>query len=416
MAGRMVVLVVLLALAGCAPSQQSLSGAVRVIGAWTGNELDAFEAVVAPFEGRTGVDVIYESTRDLRGVLDAALAAGDPPDLAGLEGPAHMRELAAHGALRDLGGILDMGQYRADVAPTFIELGTIDGRLVGVFVRSTLKGLLWYSPSVFRLGLPRTWEELQRMATQAGSAAAATWCLGLASDEASGWPGTDLIEQFLLRVSGTDAYDAWVDGRLAWDSPEVRRAFELYGQVAADAAVHGGAAGALATDFRSAGEPLFSDPPGCLFLHQGSFMPTFFEEAGHVPLSDFDFFPFPAMSADADSSVIGGGDLFGVLTDRPEAAALLRYLVSDEAQSTWVAQGGSLSVKSSVRAYPDATGRRAASLLSDADTFRFDASDLMPAALNTAFWQAVLRYTGDPASLDDVLADLEGLRVAEGSG
>ena len=58
---------------------------------------------------------------------------------------------------------------------------------------------------------------------------------------------------------------------------------------------------------------------------------------------------------------IGGGDLLGVLTDRPEADALLRYLVSDEAQSMWVAQGGgSLSVKSTVTTYPDAVTRRAA--------------------------------------------------------
>jgi alpha-glucoside transport system substrate-binding protein len=401
--------------AACTVGQQPVSGEVHVLGAWSGGEQAAFEAVVAPFEERTGVTVTYESTRDLRGVLDEAIAAGDPPDLAGLEGPAHMRDLAARGVLRDLGDVLDLGRYRADVAPTFIGLGTVDGRLVGVFVRSSVKGLIWYDPGVFRLGTPRTWDELQRMATQAAASAAAEWCVGLESEEASGWPGTDLIEQFLIRGSGVGAYDAWVDGSLAWTSREVHDAFELYGQVVADAAVFGGVEGALRTDFREAGDPLFAEPPGCLFLHQGSFMPPYFP-SGETPGTDYDFFPFPRLGDEAPGAVIGGGDLFGVLTDSPAAASVMRYLVTDEAQTTWVAQGGSLSVKTSVTDYPDPVSRRAAGLLTRAEPFRFDASDQMPGELNAAFWQAVLSVSQDQSRLDDLLAELEATRVGGGPG
>jgi alpha-glucoside transport system substrate-binding protein len=180
--------------------------------------------------------------------------------------------------------------------------------------------------------------------------------------------------------------------------------------VAADGAVYGGVEAALATDFRVAGEPLFRRPPGCLFLHQGSFMPAFFAEAGHAAVTDVDFFAFPRLAGQAGSLAIGAGDLFGVLTDRPAAAALLRFLVSDEAQTAWVSEGGSLSVKSTVTAYPDPISRRSAVLLSGAETFRFDASDQMSAAMSEAFRQAILRYTADPASLDDVLAGLESVR------
>ena len=74
-------------------------GTVQVLGAWEGSETDNFLAVVAPFEAATGIDVIYVSTRDLRGVIDDGLANGTPPDVSGLEGPAHMAELAERGAL-----------------------------------------------------------------------------------------------------------------------------------------------------------------------------------------------------------------------------------------------------------------------------------------------------------------------------
>lgn len=403
-------LAVLFLVTGCSAPVVPLSGPVRVLGSWSGAELSAFQAVVAPFEDRTGVRVRYEVTRDLRGVLAEDIAAGSPPDIAGLEGPAHMRELAASGSLRDLHDVLDMGSYRVAVAPTFIDLGTVDRQLVGVFVRSSIKGLIWYSPHVYRLGTPQTWEELQRLALQAAPRAAAEWCVGLASEESSGWPGTDLVEQFLLRTSGSRAYDDWVAGELPWTSPELRRAFQLYGQVVADGAVYGGSAAAVATDFRTAGEALFSEPPGCLFLHQGSFMPAFFAASGQRPGRDFDFFAFPGPDDSSDGAVIGAGDMLGLLTGSPAAAELMRYLVSEEAQSLWVSQGGSLSVLAGVTEYPDDVARRAARLLTGADTFRFDASDQMSETLNAAFWQAILDVTAEPRRLDEVLGDLEAIR------
>jgi alpha-glucoside transport system substrate-binding protein len=403
-------LATLLTLSACGGSSPSLAGEVEVLGSLSGQELSAFQAVVAPWEQRTGVNVTYASTRDLRGVLAGRLADDDPPDLAGLEGPAHMRELADAGDLVDLSGVLDMGTYRSTVAPTFIDLGTVDGRLVGVFVRSSVKGLVWYNPAVFGLGTPRTWDELGRMAVQSADHAAATWCVGLESREASGWPGTDLVEQFLLREAGVDTYDRWVAGDLAWTSPEIRRAFELYGQVVADDSAYGGSAGALEMPFEEAGNPLFTDPPGCLFLHQGSFMPAYFAASGAEPGTGYDFFPFPDLGAGSGSAVIGAGDLFGLLSDAPAAAELMRYLVSDEAQALWVAQGGTLSVNAGVRDYPDPVSRRAAELLSGASVFRFDASDLMPPALNAAFWDAIVSYTADRTRLAEILARLDTTR------
>ena len=409
-----ILLVLALASASCSTGRPTLSGEVEVLGSWSGEELSAFREVVAPFEDRTGVSVTYATTRDLRGVLAGRLAEDDPPDISGLEGPAHMAELAAAGELRDLSPVLEIGAYRSRVAPTFIELGTVDGRLVGVFVRSSLKGLIWYNPSVFQLGSPRTWDELQRMAIQAGGEAAAEWCLGLESEESSGWPGTDLIEQFLLREAGVQAYDRWTAGDLPWTSPEVRRAFELFGQVTADVSVYGGSHSAVETDFREAGAPLFEDPPGCLFLHQGSFMPVFFR-AGEERRAgvDYDFFPFPALVPEAPTSVIGGGDLFGLLTDDPAAAELIRYLVSDEAQTIWAAQGGSLSVNAGVTDYADPVSRRAAELLTGADLFRFDASDRMPPTVSAAFRTAVLEFAADHARLDAILREVEAVRHAE---
>lgn len=385
-------------------------GTVTVLGSWEGPELDSFEAMVKPFEERTGIKVLYTATRDLKGVIQRGLDTNSAPDVAGLPGPGYMLDLAHKGALKDLSAAIDLGAYKRETAPAFVDLGTIDDRLVGVFIKGTVKGLLWYNPDVYRRGMPTAWSELAGLASAATTPTLHTWCVGLESGASSGWPGTDWIEDFLLRQSGPEVYDAWVGGTLAWTSPEVRRAFMAYGQIVADAAVHGGSRGALTTYFSDAGDPLFTKPPGCLFLHQASFMTTFLDAAASPPPT-YDFFPFPDIDPRYSGSLIVAGDLFGMINDTPAARALIQYLVTAEAQSIWVARGGALSGNFNVASYPNSIARREAALLAGAHIPRFDASDSMPDDMSAAFWQAVLDFTADQTRLDDILEQLDAVRL-----
>lgn len=383
---------------------------IRMVGSWTGDELRAFRTVLDVFEARTGHRVDYVETRDLRGVIQRGLDDHDPPDVSGLAGPAHLLELAKAGALENLGDAIEIAPYKAQVAPAFIELGSVDGRLVGAFIKSTVKGLIWYNPRVFRRGTPMTWDDLQRMAGEASTGDTRSWCIGLASHEASGWPGTDWIETIVLRQSGPEAYDAWVGGRLSWTSREISGAFRLFGQVVAEDSVFGGVRGALGTDFADAGRPLFTLPPGCLFLQQASFMPAFFVGDGRIPGEDFDFFPFPELAPEYAGSIVGAGDLIGLLTTKPAARELVAFLLSAEGQEAWVATGGALSVNPAVDTYPTRIAEREAAYLRSADHFRFDASDQMPSAMSDAFRHAILEYVGEPRRLDEILAGLEIIR------
>ena len=409
-------LVIGLGACGASGAEPSIAGeTISVLGSWTDQELTAFNAVLAPFEQRTGAKVAYTATRDLTGVLRRDVTAGRPPDVAGLAGPADMAALARDGILKELSTAIDLGSYKAATAPTFVELGTVDGRLVGVFIRASVKGLIWYSRATINQAMPRTWDDLRRLidATLAQPSLAGTttraWCVGLASHESSGWPGTDWIEDFLLRQSGPEAYDAWIAGTLQWTSPEVRRAFMSYGQIVAEAAVHGGSRGALTTYFTDSGNPLFTDPPGCLFLHQASFMTTFLDAAAKPP-PKYDFIPFPDIDPRFAGSLIVAGDLFGMLHDTPAARALIQYLVTAEAQAIWVERGGALSGNFNVHSYPNAIAQREAALLAGARIPRFDASDSMPDDMSAAFWQAVLDFTADQSRLDTILEQLEAVR------
>ena len=401
-------------LVGCqtAPSGP-IGGTVKVVGSWSGGEEQAFLAMVRPFEQDTGVTVEYTGTRDLNGLLWEGVAKGRPPDVAGLPGPGQMAEFARHGSLKDLSSTIDVSQYKADTVPTFIDLGTVDGKLVGVFIKATLKGLIWYNPDVYTLDPPATWADLERSANLARRDDDRTWCIALGSDATTGWPATDWIEDIVLRQSGPNVYDDWVNGRIPWTSPEIKSAFEFFGKAVDDA--FGGPAGIIGTDFEDGGNGLFSDPPGCIFHHQATFMTSFFETRAGARKGEYDFFPFPVIDDRYANSVTGGGDLFGMFNDTPQARALMEYLLTPEAQSIWVGRGGALSVNTRVDNYPDEISRRAAQILTSAERFRFDASDLMPEQMNGAFLQAVLDFVRDQSQLDSILDHLDEVQREVGN-
>jgi alpha-glucoside transport system substrate-binding protein len=85
----------------------------------------------------------------------------------------------------------------------------------------------------------------------------------------------------------------------------------------------------------------------------------------------------------------------------------MKYLVTAPAQDIWVKAGGALSANKNATSYPDDISKRSAALLASAKNFVFDASDLMPKAMNDAFWTAMLTVTKDPSSLDSTLANLD---------
>jgi len=386
-----------------------IGGTVSVYGTWGGSEQESFMAMVKPFEDQTGVTVQYTGTRDLNAVLITGVASGILPDLAGLPGPGQMAQFAKAGKLIDLSTVLDVPKYTSETSAGFVGLGTVDGTLVGVFIKSAVKGLIWFNPKVYTAGAPATWDALTAEADRIKAAGTTPWCVGLESGAASGWPGTDWIEDIILRQSGPEVYDKWVAGQQKWTSPEIKAAFETFGKVVAGDSVYGGPTAVLSTNFGDAGNPLFTSPPGCYFHHQASFITDFFVKAnpGIVAGTDFDFFPFPDINSTYAGAVTGAGDLFGMFHDTPQARALMQYLVTAEAQSIWVGRGGALSGNKNVTNYPDETSRRSAEILANAKVFRFDGSDLMPEQMNSAFWKAMLDFTQDQSKLDEILASLD---------
>jgi alpha-glucoside transport system substrate-binding protein len=404
----------LLLMAACSSKSTStggkggkLGGQVTVVGTWSGAEQDSFLAMIAPFEKQTGTKVKYQGSRDLQAQLTTGLASGNLPDVAGLPGPGPMQDFYTKHALKPL-DFVDYNTYKSSTPPGFADLGKAkDGKLIGIFTKAAVKGLIFYNPKNWKAPAPKTWDELNADAAAAAKGSTKPWCVSLASGGASGWPGTDWVEDILLRQAGPDVYDNWVKGKQKWSSPEIKKAFQTFGTVLNNS--YGGPKYIVNTDFGKAANPMFATPPGCLLHHQASFITDFFKYNAGAKPGDYDFFPFPDINSQYSGSVVGGGDLVGMFNDTPQARALIKYLLTPEAQAIWVKRGGFISANKGVAldAYPDTTGKKSADILQKAKVFRFDGSDAMPGAMNDAFFKAMVQFASNQGKLDSILSGLD---------
>jgi alpha-glucoside transport system substrate-binding protein len=295
------------------------------------------------------------------------------------------------------------------------------GALYAVPVKANLKGLVWFNREHPPPQVPRTFEELTALSRDIAAGGAAPWCMGVASQSTSGWPGTDWIENILLNQSGAEAYEQWASGALEWTSPEVTGASEAWGELLAGS-VHGGPLTAVLTEFANSGRPMFGDPPGCYLDHQASFIAGVYEgyQDGLRRGTDFGFFRFPPVSGEDSfdgAPAVVAADLAGMFNDTPQARELVRYLASEDAWREW-ADGGRSSVFTLTDtvdpgAYHDRIDAEIAGILASAPLC-FDASDLMPATMANAFHHAVLEYLHDPQRLEAILDDLESVRTSIG--
>lgn len=396
---------------------EEIGGNVSFLAVWGGEELDNFMAMIQPFQEQTGIEVQYEGTRDLPAVLTTRVQGGNPPDLAGLPGPGQLQELARQGELVALNDVLDMDTLSQEYDEGFLNLASVDGQLYGIFMKATVKSFIWYSPAAFEANgyeIPTTWEELDALEQQIIADGFQPWCIGLESGAASGWPGTDWIEDIMLRTAGPEVYDQWWQHEIPWTDDAVRNAWETFGSVINDPQmVFGGAQYVLSTNFGQAIIPLFEDPPSCFMHRQANFITANITEQfpDLVAGEDYDFFIFPPIDESHGNPLLIAGDLLGMFNDTPQSRALMQYLVSPQAQEIWAERGGYLAPNRNVSpsVYPDELSQQIAEQLTTATSVRFDASDLMPEAVNNAFWAGILEYVSNPGNLDAILENIESV-------
>ena len=394
------------------------TGNILILGAFTGGEADAFNQVLAGYnQANPGTKVVYNGINSFETVIQVRVQGGDFPDIAGFPQPGGVQRLAQQGKLVPLWDSA-VALYDKNYAPAWKDLASVDGKVYGIFNRVNAKGMVWYNkPEWDKAGwqVPKTWDDLMSLSQQMiQKGGPVPFCEGIGAAAATGWKGTDWLENIVLRTQPTDFYDKWAAGQVKFSSPEIKNAFSLLGKIWTDPKmVYGGQQTIATTDVPTAATWLFDSPPKCWMHFEGSFVTNFFPDSVKKDLDNqVGFFMLPPIDPKiATPPLEVGGDEFVVFQgkDRPEVRKFMEWLGSPAAAETWAKAGGALfPYKGQDKSwYPTKIEGQMSDQLVNPKAAKFDASDMMPAKMNTAFWKGITDWVSGNRQLDQALQDID---------
>jgi alpha-glucoside transport system substrate-binding protein len=373
---------------------------------WSGTEEENLNKILAPLVDACGIVLAPESTRD-QALLDTRVKAGTPPDIAFW----NVTQLEQYQDI--LVAMTDLGVHGENYADFWKSIGTVNGKWLGLPVKADPKTLIWYSPTNFDADgytIPTTWDDLDALVEQMVSDGRVPWSMGFESGDATGWTGTDFIQDILLVFQGPDYVLGIIDGSVPYNDAGVKQAYEIYGKWAMDAKYTvGGAAGTVSTNFNDAILKVFSDPPEAMMVKQSGFAGGTItaQYTDYVYGTDFDFFGVPGAQG-----LQGGSDWMMSFSDSNAVKALVAYLSSTAGGEKWAEVGFDLTPNSAgTNAYTDPSLLRKGQILADAKGFTPDIGDSIPGGFGSAEFKGITDFVNG-ADLDTVLNTIAEAQTA----
>jgi alpha-glucoside transport system substrate-binding protein len=398
---------------------KDLTGKITVMSAGEQTEVDAYQGIFDDLiNAKVGYNVEVESVPDFEEQFQIRAKAGTL-QIAAAPQPGALPALADAGqivSLEDLG--FDIDALNDLVGESFMNLGLYNGKHWGLPTNINLKSMVWYPKKAFDAKgyeVPETFDDLMALSDQIVADGSTPWCVGFESGGATGWPATDWVEDIMLRTAGPDTYDKWYKHEIPFNDPAVKAAVQKFGDVMFKKDyVLGGAAHTVDVAFADAPGPMFQNPPKCWLHRQANFIAAEFPTKAKAGV-DYDWFPFPPID---QQGTLYGGELtvVGKSADKAVAKDFLTRFIAQDVQCKMGGVAASSRVSPNVNVGADCYVNP---ILADASTVltgalkdgsgRFDASDLMPAAVGSgSFWTGMVKYLKEgPDSLDGVLDDIE---------
>ena len=389
-----------------------------------GAEVEIYTTIIDPeaslfiesfqeFEECTGITINWNGSQEFEAQIAVRVEGGTAPDLAIFPQPGLLAAFADSlvPATAELEASVD-----ANYTPDWKLYGTADGTFFAAPLGANVKSFVWYSPKTFAENgwdIPTTWDEMLALSDKiAAESDVMPWCVGIESGGATGWAATDWMEDLMLRFQDGATYDAWVSGELPFNDPKVLEVIQAAGSIIKNPDYVGDVASIATTSFQSGGAGLIDG--SCAMHRQASFIGGILRDdfgATIVSPEDTDVdggittFYFPGVSAD-NKPALGGGEFVGRFTDSDAAAAVQLYLTSAEWNNKKAALGGWFSPHKGLDTanVGDPVNKVAVEILQNATLFRFDGSDVMPAAVGAgSFWTEMTAWVAEDKSDQAVL-------------
>ena len=393
---------------------------VTMFGSILSPESDSLNKSWAQFQTCTGITIKYTGSNTFESDLPVKVNGGNAPDLAIIPQPGLLQQMVATGSVKKPPAVTVANENNWNSA--WKNYGSVNGTFYAAPMSANMKSMVWYSPKFFSshgYTVPTTWADLMslsaKMATDMASSGGKPWCGGIGSGTASGWPATDWLEEAVLGTFGGQTYDDWISHKVTFSSQQIQQAFTtVQGWMHNPAWVNGGYGGVqtiASTTFQNAGLPILHDK--CAMLQQASFYEAQWPTGTTVsPTGDVFAFYLPAVNPSITTPVEGGGEFVAAFSDDKATQLVQDYLSSPEwADSRIKVAPGWVSANQKVdqSLYTDPIDKLSAKYLSDPNaTFRFDASDTMPAAVGSGEeWKAMVDWFGSDKSITDVAKEID---------
>jgi ABC-type glycerol-3-phosphate transport system substrate-binding protein len=292
-----------------------------------------------------------------------------------------------------------------------VKLGEIEGKLYSFLPKAANKSTVWYNVQAFEdagVEPPETWEDFISAAETLKASGTPAYSIG----GADGWTLTDLFENIYLRTAGPEKYDQLAEHEIKWTDASVKTALEEMAKIFSDKDnIAGGTSGALETDFPGSVSAVFKASPDAAMVIEGDFVPGAVKTKLKAE-SGYNVFTFPSIN-DSGPAVVGGGDSLVMFKDSPAAQAFVKFMATPEAVEPWASAGGFSSPNKNLDegVYPDEITRQTATALAEAETFRFDMSDLAPAEFGgtpgQGEWKILADFLQKPDDVDGTARKLE---------
>ena len=361
------------------------------------------------------ITIKWDQVQNINQLIITKIQAGDTPDIALVPQPGLVAQMNQLGATKPLDDVVDMNSLKSSMVPGTLEAGTIDGKLQGLLVSANVKGLIWYPKKAFDSAgykPAKTIPELEQLTDQIKSDGNTPWCMGIESDTATGWPATDWLETLIMKQSGADVYNNWVQHKVMFDSPEVQQAASEFSKLLFTSGnTQGGQKAIASTNWQTAASPMFENPPKCWMYMQGSFITGFFPKSA---TSDIDanvgVMGFPPATAGGENPVEGGGDLMTMLNDSTNVKTVVKDLSETSIGNDAAPSSSFISPHKDfdVSLYPNQVTKTIAKYLYGASTFLFDGSDAMPAQVGAgSFWKEMVAWIGGQEDINSALKNID---------
>ncbi|MEM7800475.1 MAG: ABC transporter substrate-binding protein [Chloroflexota bacterium] len=393
-----------------------ISETIMIMGSLIGVQEEGINSVIAAFEAENpSIQVDYLGSAEFKSLIELGVKADDPPDIAVFPQPGGVANLARDGKLVPLWDEA-LSLYETEYNPIWKDLARVDGVPYGVFHRVNAKGWVWYDKVAFEAAgftPPETWAEFDQLLSQLKETGIAPMCDGIESGVATGWKGTDWIENIMLRTEPVEVYDAWTQHEIPFSSPEVKNAFLTLESYWFDNSIFLGGENTIhLTNIQDPPKWLFGENKTCWLHMQGSFVANWFpEEISNDIDNRVGAFILPPINESLPTTLEVGGELWVVFKgkDRPAVRQFIEFLATPEGVNPWIELGGAQfpHINQDFSLYSTDIERLLATTLVDVEAARFDASDNMDEAVNLAFWEGIEAWTGGSQSLDEVLAEID---------